>query len=74
MANSLDSSMTPAQIFSILGPIDVAIGENVLYVYFHGLICGHVTLVRIRETVARGLQGVNETIATLPNFKTHYRM
>ena len=62
-----DGSAKPVRIFSALGPVHVAVGENELYIYINGLICGKVTL-QICETVVRGLQGVTKTTPPLPKF------
>ena len=32
-------SVTPAQIFSVFGPIKVAVGEKVMHIDIGGLIC-----------------------------------
>ena len=48
-----DGSKTAADIFSVFVPVDVAVGDYVLYIYIHDLIYGTVIL-QICEMVARG--------------------
>ena len=44
MANSQDDSSALAPIFSVLGPVDVAVGKRVLHINICDLICDNVTL------------------------------